>query len=427
MTPTLVTLVEENHDLPLARAQVTLRVGGADEAPGDDGLSNFATELMARGAAGRTRAEIDVAFDALGTNLDISTDHDSITFEVSVLRAKLEAALALLADVVLRPDFVESEAERLRRELRAQLDELRDEDSHLARRFFQRQLYGAHPYGRSVLGTEQTFERLTGARAKAWHSAALVDGNVMFGVAGAVSAKESQALLVQHFAALQHGAPTATARAPLARRHGRRVVIIDKPERTQSQILLGQPAPRWGDPDFLPLQVAATAFGGTFTARLMNEVRSKRGLSYGASARLGQGRGDKALVVHVFPSLQQTPETLALVLRLYDEWVKDGLSDEEIAFAKGYLANSFAFSVATPEERLDLRMGVALCGLPADHADTFVERVRAVDAAEVRRAMSTHLHAHDLEVCLVSTADVLQPALAEANIAVDEVLAFDSY
>ena len=117
-----LVLVEENHDLPLVRAQVTLRAGAADDAPGDDGLTNFATELMARAAAGKTRAELDASFDALGTGLDIASEHDGVTFEVTVLKAKLEPALALLSDVLLRPDFVESEAEKLGRELHAQLD-----------------------------------------------------------------------------------------------------------------------------------------------------------------------------------------------------------------------------------------------------------------------------------------------------------------
>ena len=151
----------------------------------------------------------------------------------------------------------------------------------------------------------------------------------------------------------------------MARRTGLRLTLVDKPERTQSQILMGQPAPRWQHPDFLALQVATTAFGGTFTARLMNEVRSKRGLSYGASARVGQGRGAKALVVHVFPSLEQTPETLALVLGLWKTWVTDGVTDDEVEFTRGYLANSFAFSIATPEDRLELRTGLELAGMPA--------------------------------------------------------------
>lgn len=423
-------LVEENHDLPLVRVQVALRVGAGDDPPDADGLTNFASELMARGAGGRTRAEIDAAFDALGTSLDVMSDYDGVTFDFSVLEEKLEPALALVADVILRPDFPAAEADKLKREIVAQLDELRDDDGQLARRYFTRALYGAHPYGRTVLGTTASLGRFGVAEARAWHARALRGGNVVFGVAGDVRGDEVAAAMTRHFGALPTGGGELGARPAVARRSGLRLTLVDKPERTQSQILMGQPAPRWQDPDFLALQVATTAFGGTFTARLMDEVRSKRGLSYGASARLGQGRGAKALVAHVFPSLEQTPETLELVLGLWRQWVQDGVTDDEVAFARGYLARSFAFNVATPEDRLELRTAVELAGMPRDYADSFAARVQEVTRADAVRALGKHLSPGDLEIAIVSTASELEPKLRAAGL-VDgvtvEVVAYDAY
>jgi zinc protease len=426
-----IILVEENHDLPLVRLQVALRVGGGDDPPEKDGLANFAGELMGRGAAGRTRAEIDAAFDALGTSLDVATDYDGVIFDVTVLRAKVEAALALLADVILRPDFPKDEAAKLKRELAAHLDELRDDDGQLARRFFTRQLYGAHPYGRTVLGTEASIKSFGVAEAKAWHARALGGRNLVFGVAGDVAQAEVAATIARHFGALPAeaaGAPAARPEVP--RRRGLRLLIVDKPERTQSQILLGQPGgPRWGEPDFVALQVATTAFGGTFTARLMEEVRSKRGLSYGASARVGQGRGKKGLLAHVFPSLEQTPETLELVLGLWRAWISDGVTAAEVEFARGYLARSFAFSLATPEDRLELQTSVELADVPRDYAATFATRVAAVSLDDTRRALARQSPG-DLEIVIVSTADQLEPKLRAAGLldGVElEILPYDSY
>ena len=424
-------LVEENHDLPLVRVQVAVRIGAGDDAAGDDGLTNYASELMGRGAGGRTRAEIDAAFDALGTSLDVASDYDGVTFEVAVLKEKLEPALLLLADVLLRPDFPRGEADKLKRELLAQLDELRDDDGSLVRRYFTRALYGAHPYGRTVIGTEASIGALSLDGARKWHGRALVGSQVIFGVAGDVDANEAAAAITREFAKLPSGGNSAPGERPIVpRRSGMRLTLVDKPERTQSQILMGQPAPRWHEPDFLALQVATTAFGGTFTARLMDEVRSKRGLSYGASARVGQGRGAKALVAHVFPSLEQTPETLELVLRLWREWITDGVTQEEVAFARGYLAKSFAFSVATPEDRLELRTALELAGMPRDFAETFAARVSKVERADAVRALSSHLSPRDLEIAIVSTADELLPKLQEAKLldgVTVEVVPYDSY
>src|SRR2546423_11973901 len=227
----------------------------------------------------------------------------------------------------------------------------------------------------SPITRPSSWDALSQGGARAWHQRALVGSQVIFGVAGDVDAGAAAQAIAREFSALRAGGGEPGARPTVARKSGMHLTLVDKPERTQSQILIGQPAPRWHDPDFLALQVATTAFGGTFTARLMDEVRSKRGLSYGASARVEQGRGAKALVAHVFPSLEQTAETLELVLRLWREWIEQGVTEAEVAFARGYLAKSFAFSVATPEDRLELRTALELAGMPRDFADTFAARV----------------------------------------------------
>ncbi len=419
--------VEETHDRPLARATVTVRTGAAADPADRAGLHAFAAELMRRGAGGRGRGEIDAAFEGLGAELDVSADFDAVTFDVQVLARNLRPALALLADVVLRPDFPAAEADQLRRETRASLDELRDDDGSVARRFFARALFGAgHPYGHPLYGTDASIDALTSADARRAVERALSAGDVLFGGAGDIDPAAFAHEIGRRFGVLRPGGapPPPPPEPPFP--SGTRLLIVDKPERTQSQILLGHPAPRWGDADFLPLSVGTTAFGGTFTARLMTEVRVKRGLSYGASCRLSHGRGARGCVVAVAPSLAQTEETMALVLRLWREWVDGGVCDEEVAFARGYLASSFAFQVATPEDRLDLALAVAVCGLPADYRDRIVPSLRAVEPAAVRAAMQRRLRPRDLVVVAVTTAKSMRRKL-EKLVDEVEVVPFDSF
>ena len=101
-----IVMVEANHDLPLVQLAFILRAGAGEDPVDKDGLANFAAELMARGAAKKTRAQLDAAFDALGATLHVLTDHDSVSFQLSVLRSNVEPALKLLSDILLRPDFV---------------------------------------------------------------------------------------------------------------------------------------------------------------------------------------------------------------------------------------------------------------------------------------------------------------------------------
>lgn len=444
-------ILEESHNLPLCRVQVTLRTGAASDlrpaaelglgGAGLSGLCNYATELQRRGAGGKTRAQLDDAIDTLGASVHVTCWHDQVLYEATALREHIDAASALLADVLLRPSFTESESEKLRRELDANLEELRDDDGSLAGRFFARALYGEHAYAVPVGGTADSIPRYSVALARKWFGHYLVDGNLLFGVAGALTADEAQALLGRHFTGPNSGlaggpardpefGPVAAATSPGKKSRGIRVVLVDKPARTQSQIYIGQLGPHWRDPSYLPLLVSTTAFGGTFTARLMDEVRVKRGLSYGATARLGTGRGVRGLLAHVMPSAEQTGETLELVLRLYREWAEGGLRKDEIEFAKGYLRKSHAFTIQTADDRLGLRTRLLLCGMPASYVRDFPERIAAISDKQVREAMDAVLRPDDLVVTLVGTAKTVLPQLkkipALKNAAID-VLPYDSF
>ncbi|HEX2574436.1 MAG TPA: pitrilysin family protein [Polyangia bacterium] len=406
-----LVLVQENHDLPLVRLCLVLRGGMAEDPPGLEGLAQFASELARRGAAGMGREELDARFDALGADLGVSVTHDAVTYDLQVLSRHLEEALGLLAEVILRPDFRPEEAEHLMRETEAGLDELMEDDPSLARRFFFRELFGAHPYGKPALGTRSSIARFSAAASRDWMERMVSGGNLIVGVSGAVDARAVTELILRRFRALRPGALPHVALPMPAPARGLRALLVDKPERTQSQILIGQPVPAWSDPDFIPLSVATNAFGGTFTARLMTEVRAKRGLSYGASARLGQGRGPRSLLVYVFPSIERTGETLELVLELWRDWVENGLHDEELAFARENLASSFTCDLVTCDDRLDLFLSMALCGLPPDYMETTAARIRAVTPEQVRATMKRHLRARDLTVTVLSTAGALRDQL----------------
>ncbi|MCC6999637.1 MAG: insulinase family protein [Deltaproteobacteria bacterium] len=421
-------LIEPSSALPLCSVQLVLE-GGAAHDPADKlGLGQVAAELMRRGAGGRTRAELDAAFDALGASFEIDVDHDHVSMGGMVLEQHLGAYLALLGDVLAAPALDPRELRELLREARGALDELRDDDRALVRRFHDRALWGDHPYGRPAGGTRTSLGALTLADVQGWVKRWVVADNLVVGFAGAVG-KRAERLAEPLLARL----PTRAApRARLARpagmagaTHGRRrLVLVDKPARTQSQILMGHPGPLWKTPDFLPLEVAMTAFGGTFTARLMTEVRVKRGWSYGARAYLSRGRAG-AFSMHVFPSAEQTPDTIALVHRMFAELCDGGLSDDEVAFAQRYLERGFAFEIDTPERRLHVRLSTLLAGLPDDYIQTYRKRVRAVRPADIRRAMKRHLDPGQLLTTLVATRTIAKRLPKTAGKI--EIQRFDSY
>src|SRR5262249_34669451 len=149
-----------------------------------------------------------------------------------------------------------------------------------------------------------------------------------------------------------------------------------KPVRTQTQMVIGGLGTHAHDPDHIALVVANTAFGGTFTSRLMQEIRAKRGWSYGASSLFGFDRQREAFSMWTAPSTTDAAACLTLELELLHTFREDGLTAEDLEFVKRYLVRSHAFEVDTARKRVHQRLDAALLDMPAGYHEHYLERVK---------------------------------------------------
>jgi zinc protease len=426
-------IVESNPTIPLVHVVIASRSGSAADPRHREGLTNLAAEWARRGAGGKSREEIDVALDALGATLEVSTLPDSTRFEGEVLARNLDAYLALLADVLVRPNFSPAELERTRREVVGQIDELRNDDRALAGRFFVRNVYADHPYGHPADGIAAALEAARPEEVSGHFRRHFTGKNLVFAFSGDVEADALAAQLKRSFRSLAAApAPEPNAlelREPVPPK-GWRIQLVDKPDRQQTQLLFGHPAVRATDPDFVPLTLGLAAFGGhAMNATMMTEIRRKRGLAYGAYLALAQRRGVGAATGWVFSGSDKTVTTLKLVLRLYVAFMEKGLTADEVAFFKRFLIGSHASEMDVPEHRLAARVSAEVAGLPADFVDRYPERVNAQTVATVNAAIKRRVHARDLAITMVATASVMKKLLVDAKVqesAID-IVPYDSY
>ena len=415
----MTVLVEESHDLPLVDIAVVTAYGSAHDPPGKEGLARHTLELMRRGAAAKTRAEIDDAFDGLGAEVGPIYHPDGVGMALRCLSRNVEPVLALLSDVLFRPTLSSDEHARLQREGLAAIDEMREDDVSVAYRFFDRYALWGHPYGRTGLGTPASVEALTRADAAAWAERGLHRDTLLWGFAGDVDTAHAEAALSAALAAAPARGPLPEPLPPVER-SARRTLLIDKPDRAQAHVIIGHAAPPPSHPDELALFLGATAFGGTFTSRLVAEVRVKRGWSYSVGCRISRARNGHTFRLRVVPAADRAADTLALVLDLLQAFAAEGPDDDEIDHARSYLAKSHAFEVATASDRLDRRLEQVLWALPPDHHQTFVSRLAAVTPDEVRAAVKRWVRPDAATVVVLASSDAIHLPGAE-------VLPYDSY
>jgi zinc protease len=426
-------VVESNRTVPLVHVVVASRSGSAADPRHREGLTNLAAEWALRGAGGRTRAQTDAALDALGATLEVETRPDSTRFQGAVLARNLDAYLALLGDMIVRPTFAPAELARTRREVVAQIEEGRNDDRDLCARFFARNVYADHPYGHPPDGLPPALETANAEEVAAHFRRHFGGKNLVFAFFGDVDAEEVTAALTRAFHGLDAG--PAPPPNPLELREpvppkGWRIQLVDKPDRQQTQLMFGHPAVRAADPDYLPLTVAFAAFGGrAMNSTMMDEVRRKRGLAYGAYLTLEETRGVGVATGWVFSAADKTVPTLKLVLKLYTSFMEKGLTEKEVLFFRRFTAGTHAADMDVPEHRLDARVTAEIAGLPPDFVDRFPERVQALTAAEVNAAIKRRVHARDLAITMVASAAAVKPRLVAAKVqdsAID-VVPYDHY
>ena len=190
---------------------------------------------------------------------------------------------------------------------------------------------------------------------------------------------------------------------------------------------LGHLGPKPGREHHDAMLVSSVAFGGTFSARMMQEVRVKRGWSYGAYSRLSRSRTDDGWYLWTFPALEDVGPCLTLELDMLRSLAADGITAEELAFARGYLVGSSVFLIDTPADRVERQIETETLGFPADYYPSLRQRVEAVTVERARAATSAVVRPDDLVVAVLCTVSKTEAAIREAlgDGATIEVLAFD--
>ncbi len=411
---------------PLVSLSLVFRGGTTQDPPGKEGLAALMARLLERGTQSRTRAKIADEIESMGGSFTAHATRESIRLDAAVLSRSLDPLLDVFADLLLNPSFPEEEVELAKDEMLAELALAREEDRDLGDQFFRHAIYGNTPYGRFPGGTDRSIPSLTRDDVVArWKD--LVEESLVVGAAGDIDGEAMAKKLDARLGGLARRAapkpPIATSRAL----SGVETLLVDKPERTQTQIFLGHSALGPADPDFLPFYVANHAFGGMFTSRLMQEVRVKRGWSYGAHSRLELLREGSLTGVWTFPANDDTIACVRLLLDLIRDFGSKGVREEELIAAKGHLLNTLAFDVETPEQRVQRRVHEILLGLPVDWTQRFAEGVDAVSVERANVAASRVLRPEQMALVVVCTADRFSCQLRDIpEVRVVDVVPFDA-
>ncbi len=395
----VVVYMLEDRDLPLVDVEIRLRGGRLYEPAEKAGLSTvFVRAWRTGGTAARSPQAFNALIEDMAAQLDILDDGDSIGIGLSTLARDWRTGLKLLAELLRTPAFREEQVRLARERTVEEVRRRNDDIASTASREFAGFVYGTdHPLGR--VPTVQSVQRITRQDMLAWHRRLATPRNLWIAVTGDFERRAMLEEIRRLFGDWKGTAPALPA-VPSVKDLPAAVGFIAK-EADQAYLRVGHLGVPRGVPERAALDALNYMLGGSFTSRLTQEIRDRRGLAYAVWSSFGSNNPRGLFVIGCQTKSESAEEVINLIREQVRRLVEEPPSEEELQQAKESLINSFVFRFPTASDAVSAQMLLEIQGLPRDTYDSYIARVQAVTAQDVLAAARKYVHPDRLRVLVV--------------------------
>ncbi len=412
----LRVLLVEHREIPVVDMVLAVRAGAEADPADRVGLATLTAAMLDEGAGDRDALGIADQIAFLGARLGTRSGFDASIVSLHAPVAQLDSALALFADVALRPTFPEAELERLRRERITQLIQLRDRGPAIADRVFPAVIYGdTHPYGRPTSGTQASTEAITRADLQRFYESWYRPNNATLIVVGDVHADDLVPRLERLMAGWSSAPVPGTEHAGAPAAGATKVYLVDRPGAAQSSVRIGAVGVARSTEDYFPLAVMNTILGGSFTSRLNQNLRETHGYTYGAGSGFDMRRAPGPFFARAEIVSAKTDSALIEFMKELTA-IRDTVPTAELEKAKQYLQLQLPGDFETTSDIASQLLPIALYDLPLDYFDSYSRRIASVTQADVQRVAQRYVDPSRMAVVVVGDRATIEPSIRAAMI-----------
>ena len=403
-------LVQE-PSIPFVALEIRFRGGASLDDPEKRGAINLMTGLLEEGAADMDARAFSRAQEELATSFGFDVGRDALSISARFLTENRDASIALLRAALQEPRFDAEAIERVRGQVLSIIRSDQKDPNDIASETFDKMAYGDHPYAHSVNGTIESVTALTRDDLVAAHNAVLALDRIYISAVGDITPEVLGTLIDDLLGGLPATGAAMPPRAEVSIPPG--VTVVDFPT-PQSVALFGQAGIAQSDPDFFAALILNQVLGGgSFESRLMNEVREKRGLTYGVYSYLAARDLAEVYMGSVSSSNDRIAEAIDVIR---DEWRKaaeEGITQQELNDAKTYVTGAYPLRFDGNGPIANILVGMQMLGLPIDYIPTRNDKVEAVTLDDVKRVAGELLEPENLHFVVVGQPEGLETTIAE--------------
>ena len=424
-----IVLLMERHDVPLITFSAVLRGGAISDPAGESGMASLLVGLLQKGAGSRDAVAFAETVASVGGQIETSASTESIAVSGSFLARDQQLMIELLADMLQRPRLAPDQFETLRARQIEFIRAAKESDlAALTPIYGEASLFGAHPYGRSVDGSEASLAAIKHAELQRYYQEQVGADRLILAVAGEFKTSQLKQLVSRSFSGWRKASaplPQVPKAQPVT---GRRVLLIDAPESVQSYFWAGNVAVAKSDPRRASLDVTNTLFGGRFTSMLNSELRIRTGLSYSASSHFDRLLQPGHWALSSFTQTETTIQALDLALATLDKLHASGLDPAMLDSGKSYVQGQYPLALETSAQwAMQLAM-LEFYGLSRSYIDDYSAVLAGVGAGDAKRAIDEVFpSSSQLAIVVVGNAAAIRDGLRKYGPVTEMKLADPSF
>ena len=397
----MVIFLQVDHELPLIDGTTRIRGGSHNEPAPKAGLVDIFSEVWRTGGTKtQTGDQLDDFLEVRAAKVETSGGPDSTSISWSCLKGDFDDVFKVFVDLLKNPEFREDKIDIAKRGAFDAISRRNDQIGDIAHREAVKLAYGAdNPYAR--VPEYATVASVTRHDLVKWHGTYVHPNNIILGVSGDFDPAAMEAKLRAAFESWPKGPalPKDDVKynpAPPGQ------YLIKKEDVNQSNIRMVSLGIKRDNPDYYAVSVFNEAFGGGFSSRLFNDIRTKRGLAYGVGGGVGSNFGHPGITQAAMGTKSQsTVESVLAVKEDIEDLSRNPITDDEIKRAKDNILNAFVFRLDSPDKILAERMTYEFYGYPADWLDRYEAEIKKVTAADANRVATKYLHADKFATLVV--------------------------
>jgi len=404
----LTVYLMEQHEVPMINVSVILPAGAIYDNE-KSGLASLTATALKHGTKNYPKSKLDEELDFMAATVNTYASKESAGMSAQFAAKDKDKVLSIIHELLTAPVFDSVEFNKEKKIVLVRLDQAKESPRAVIGSYFDKFMYGEHPYGNIIGGTVSAVSALSVSDIRAFYQENYIPNGSAIAIAGDFSSKEMKATVSKLFSDWKQGKQSnaAIASKPIAPPSANRVLLVNKDDAKETTFFIGAPGISRNNPDYVSIDVVNTLFGGRFTSMLNDELRVNTGLTYGASSRFSPLKNGGTFMISTFTATKTTEPAIDKALEVLKKLHSEGVDEKSLTSAKNYVKGQFPPRYETSGQLAGLMTQMFWYNFNESYINNFQKNVDGLTVEKAKDIIARYFPKDKLQFVMVGkSADI---------------------